>query len=154
MSTNENEQASTSSLRIAYQETCSSIRAYTNLEFAQMTIYVAIAGGLLLGWLSESAATANAFIALVGILIGLFFWLMSRRVSEYWDEFVKRACSIEEPLGLYLYRKGAPEKKLWTNRRSLSAVYWTLILSFAVLLLISLSPAWIELRSLICASAT
>lgn len=147
----ENPEDSLLAQRVAYQEICASIRAYTNLEFAQMTIYVALSGGLLAGWLSTASnAIVDVSIATVGILIGVCFWFMSRRVSEYWDEFITRAIRIERTLGVANFSAGAPKKKFWKNRTSLSVVYWTLIGSFGLLLVLSAYPAWMEVKLHIC----
>lgn len=94
---------SETALLVEYQEIGNNLRHYANLQFAQMSIFVAIAGGVVAGVTTEQLAGEVAIrwaLCIAGATIGVLFALMSLRVNDYWDKHVQRARGIEVELGL------------------------------------------------------
>src|SRR5262249_35100766 len=114
-----------------YAEIGENLRHYANLQFAQLSIYVAVAGAIIAAVISESARDLFLFrwvICGAGALLGIPFLLMSLRVSRYWDKHVKRAREIEEQLGMSSYRR--PLASGVQNRFAVMLFYLLVIASF------------------------
>lgn len=125
---------SESALLIEYQEIGNNLRHYANLQFAQMSIFGAAAGAIVVAIISDNARDPIALrwvLCGAGALLAIPFVLMSLRVNDYWDKHVKRAREIEGPLGMKSYltppRRGIP------NRVAVMIFYFLVTTSFIVI---------------------
>jgi len=119
-----------------YVDLSNSIRHYGNLQFAQLPVFIAVAGGLLALLKGEGRfdpVWLRFCLEVGGVLIGLFFLAMSRRISDYWDHRVTQAKRLEEPLGINQYKEAPPKQRLWNNRRAVAGVYWVITCFFGIL---------------------
>jgi hypothetical protein len=83
------------------------IRWYSNIRFAQLTLFVALNAVLIDRLFSPGATGPHIYaiaIKIVGVLSVLVFSYMEFRADEYWSFFVKRAEQIETDLGFHQYR--------------------------------------------------
>ncbi len=120
-----------------YKDVSANLRHYSNMQFAQMTICMAVIATVLFKIIGDKALQGGLRIAVLvaGIVLTGAFLIMSRRVSVYWDKFVKRACELEEVLGFSQYKR-KPECPCISlnNRTAVAIVYWViLVLLFFVL---------------------
>ncbi|WP_162085244.1 hypothetical protein [Sulfuriferula nivalis] len=102
-----------------YKEVGANLRQYGNMRFAQLTLFVAVTGGLLAANFSKDiglSACQKLAVAFFGLLISMAFWVMEERSTDWWNRYYKRAEQIELELGMhqYLHRK---------NRSILSATF-------------------------------
>lgn len=89
-----------------YLDVGNTLRHYGNLQFAQMTLCVAMAAGalsVLLGKESVKLCWVRLILEIGSTVIALMFLTMSARVSEYWDARCGRAIEIERQLGFGQY---------------------------------------------------
>jgi len=118
-----------------YVDLSNSIRHYANLQFAQLPVFVAIAGGILALLKDEGyfkPVWVRFCLEVGGVFVGLFFLAMSNRVSDYWDHRVAQAKRLEERLGIVQYKEG-PSKRRLNNRRAVAGVYWVVTCFFGIL---------------------
>jgi hypothetical protein len=71
------------------------MRHYSLLRFAQLTIFLAASGVLLVTVFPEE----RPVVKLAGLLVTLTFWLLEERVALYWKGYYLRALKLEEVLG-------------------------------------------------------
>ena len=118
-------------LRTEYLDVSNNLRHYGNLQFAQLTLYIAISAGALAQLYGQHSVTgvARVLLCVAGAAAGMAFLLCSRRVSEYWNARVRRAKEIEWSLGFAQYWRPVP-KKFVSNRLAVAGVYWTIIVVF------------------------
>ena len=90
------------SLLAEYEQLCENIRHYSNMRFAQLTLYFALTGGLV-AFLSGPDAPPHSTIRLLFLTAGAVsagaFGVMEERATAYWHHFLQRAEELEKPLG-------------------------------------------------------
>lgn len=83
-----------------YRDASQTMRHYSNLRFAQLTVFVAATGGL---WALEerlsSSTVPSAAIEAAGLLVVGVFVLLEERLYMYWNHYLKRAIALERDLG-------------------------------------------------------
>lgn len=99
-----------------YKDLSENMRHYANMRFAQLTIFVAITGGLA-AWFDNARSASDPdvmiVIAVVGTFIALVFLVMETRSASYWLHFKDRAVELEKQLGYCQYTR-APKRGLIT----------------------------------------
>ena len=137
-SENPNSDANLSGLQQEYADVSNNIRHYSQLQFAQLTLCIAIIAGLL-SILFGSSNVSNQFLRtsleIAGILLASLFYFMSVRVQEYWDARVNRAKEIEVKIGFSQYST-TPPKKFLSNRLAVDLVYGLIALLFVICVII------------------
>jgi hypothetical protein len=104
-----------------YKDLSANMRHYSNMQFAELTVLVAITAGLMTLLTKPNSAELSKlihFIHICGITIAVIFWLMEESAIYMWAHFATRAAQIEE-LGYrqYLNLPGAPNFKCYLNLR-------------------------------------
>lgn len=93
------------------------IRWYSNIRFAQLTLFVAF-NAVLINRLFSADANISGNYALTmkvaGVLSALVFGYMEFRADEHWSHFVKRAEDLEAELGSLQYTD-RPKRRLRTT---------------------------------------
>lgn len=114
-----------------YGDIGENLRHYGNLQFAQFTIYCALAVAALSQLYGEKPiiGAPRIIVCVIAAFLGIMFLLMSVRVGEYWNARVERAKAIEACLNLKQYSE-APKKKFVSNRTAVSWSYGSLIFVF------------------------
>ncbi len=119
-----------------YVDVSNSIRHYANLQFAQLPVFIAIAGGILV-LLKDQGSIEPVWLRFLlemgGVLVGLCFLAMSRRVSDYWDHRVEQAKSLEPALGISQYSESPSTERWLNNRKAVAGVYLVITCFFGVL---------------------
>lgn len=108
-----------------YKDLSDNMRHYANMRFAQLTIFVALTGGLIIVLFSKDAPDsplAKAILKVAGIFIAAMFWIMEERAADYWHHFRKRAVELEDLLGYRQY-KDRPTRRLLTATDASRAIY-------------------------------
>ena len=98
-------------LKDEYLDTSNNVRHFQTIRFAQMTIFIAITGGILnilFGRTEPLSAYATIVIKLSGFLISVLYMILHERTMLYWRHFVKRSAQIEEKLGYKQYSSRPP----------------------------------------------
>jgi hypothetical protein len=121
MSDDVESQAAESFLLEEYKEIGANLRHYSNLRFANLTLYTAISGALLsVAYESLSEAGKGlgvGALAIFGILAGILLWVNESRIQAYWYAFLGRGREIEIELGSKQYTQ-APKKSLISSRNA------------------------------------
>ncbi len=96
-----------------YKEVSANLRQYSNMRFAQMTLCFGISGGIAATLFRSDHPLENGLrqiLMVVGMLVGVVFYVMERRSSTQWYVFWHRARVLESQLGYcqYLAWKEAP----------------------------------------------
>lgn len=108
-----------------YKDLSDNMRHYANMRFAQLTIFVALTGGLIMVVFSKDvpdSPLAKVVLKLTGIFIAVMFWIMEERAADYWHHFRKRAVELEDLLGYRQY-KDRPTGKFLTATNASRAIY-------------------------------
>lgn len=119
---------------VEYKDLSDNMRHYGNMRFAQLTIFVAITGGLLAVISNEKSALLpihKTILKVVGLCIAVTFWIMEERAADYWHHFRKRAEMLEESLGYEQYR-GRPEKRLLTATNATRTIFVGIIVLWLI----------------------
>jgi len=89
-----------------YKDVSDNIRLFQNIRFAQLTVFIAVAGALI-GVTFTAPATISPVLMIVvkfgGLLVTLLFWILQERTVLYLQHFVQRAVELEEVLGYKQY---------------------------------------------------
>ena len=90
-----------------YRDASANMRHYSNLRFAQLTIFFAVTGGLILGVTQGSESLDRDALRFAGLVVVLAFWVLEQRILNYWEVHRRRAKELEPPLGFkqYSYRE-------------------------------------------------
>lgn len=110
-----------------YQDICQNIRLYTNLRFAQLTLYIAFNAGLFTALNFEAVRNHDyllLLISLLGIVSTYVFWRMEVSSTQKWQHFKDLAKAHERALGFGQYSE-------WKNTEGTSATQATRILFYA-----------------------
>ena len=104
-----------------YKDLSENMRHYGNMRFAQLTIFIAITGGLLAVIFGNKNPSPNhIIIPLIGISIAIMFWIMEERAADYWQTFKKRAVVLEIKLGFQQYSI-RPKARFWDKLTATNA---------------------------------
>jgi len=89
-----------------YKSASDNMRWYSNIRFAQITLFFALTAFLY----SEVFSSNNTLppfmlvgLKVVGIASALAFAYMERRADDYWLHFMARACTLEKQLDYKQY---------------------------------------------------
>ena len=94
-----------------YEQVCQNLRSYANMRFAQLTIMVALTGGLFALVLGKDPPLENTKSLLaggMGLVVASVFYIMERSAKKYWIHFKERANCLEETLGYKQYLAWKP----------------------------------------------
>ena len=120
-----------------YKECNSNLRHYSNMRFAELTLFFAINAGLL-SVLSDNQSSLDQLIEfllrVLGILISILFAVMNDRRVALWVSLKERAVEIENQLELEQYQK-RPKAKFLSNRNMAKAIYYLFILFWSLFIL-------------------
>jgi dipeptide/tripeptide permease len=108
-----------------YKDLSDNMRHYANMRFAQLTIFVALTGALIVVNFSKDAPDshlAKTVLKVAGIFIATMFWIMEERAADYWHHFRKRAVELEDLLGYRQY-KDRPTRRFLTATNASRAIY-------------------------------
>ena len=117
-----------------YKDISENLRHYGKMQFAQLTVYVAISAGvlaLIAGSKTLEPSWLSVVVEGVAALLGVFFLTMSARVSDYWEKRADQAKNLEALLGFEQYL-GKPDIRYMPTRAAVAGVYWTLIIAFVL----------------------
>jgi hypothetical protein len=117
-------------LRTEYEQVNENLRHYSNMRFAQMTLFAAITAGL---WsathgLKTSPQWLGAIIiGIGGVITVAIFWVMEERAADYWHHFKERAIQLESMLG-YTQYKERPKRDYVSATNAVRAFYAAVML--------------------------
>lgn len=100
-----------------YNSLNDNMRWYSNIRFAQLTLFVAMTAGLLTVIAPSDppfSHTVTVVLKIGGCLTVIFFWIMEERAAEYWRHFMRRAVELEKELGYKQYST-RPQHKVNTT---------------------------------------
>jgi hypothetical protein len=109
-----------------YEDLSSNLRHHSNLRFAQLTLFVAVTGGLIGVIFAKSPALAVApktGLKLFGLVATLAFFIMEERTALFWRCFRRRAVHLEGLLGDRQYTDQPPRRKLITAHNAARLLY-------------------------------
>lgn len=122
-----------------YIDASNNARLFQTVRFAQLTIFMALTGGLLAVTFSKIAAPteplAAAMLKVGGILVTLLFWVLHERTMLYWRHFVARASELEAELGFRQY-SSRPPAGLISGNNTMRALYVAMAVFWVVALVI------------------
>ena len=130
-----------------YKDMGANMRHYARLRFAQMTLFVAITGGLAKVAVDLSTRTHvdSALLSAVvdqrvalpqwllgggGVLAGIIFWVMEERAADFWHASKKCAEAIEGELP---YEQSYKQYRRWKSKKRVSATNATRLLYASVI---------------------
>jgi membrane associated rhomboid family serine protease len=93
-------------LKDEYSSLNENMRWYSNIRFAQLTLFIGLTAGLLAVVFTSNPPLSHAqwiILNASGIVATVFFWLMEERAAEYWRHFLQRAVELEKELGYKQY---------------------------------------------------
>ncbi len=96
-----------------YLDASTNVRHWSNLRFAQLTVYIAVSGGLTAILFNSAFILAEPFrliIASAGVITTIVFWITEERTMAYWRNFIERAAALEPALGYRQYSTRPPGK--------------------------------------------
>ncbi len=89
-----------------YLSVDTNVRHFQTIRFAQLTVFIAILGGLL-SLLFTFASGLPTWLSLSlkvgGLAITILFWILQERTMVYWNHFVRLAAQLEKGLGYRQY---------------------------------------------------
>ncbi len=117
-----------------YTEVNNNIRHYSNMRFAQLTIYVAITGVLINFFFNKvdtlKSVTKFCF-EIGGIYIAIMFWIMEKSATKKWKAFKARAIELEKELG-YKQITNFPSSALFSATNATQMLFLGGILFWAI----------------------
>jgi hypothetical protein len=120
-----------------YIDLSTNLRHWNTLRFAELTIFIALTGGLLnVLYIGKAAQMPQANLVMkgAGILVSIIFYLLHERTMAWWHAFLTRAIAIESDLGYRQY-SDVPRTRIITGTNVVRAFY-LVILAFWVASLI------------------
>lgn len=120
-----------------YGELCLTLRHYSALRFAILTVFFAVTGGLTALAFGSGSQQPGQFLSIavaIGGLLSVFvFWTFETRLIAYMHYFEGRAAELERQLGYQIY-SGRPRSKLSFVRTPVAtrllyvvvAIFWAL----------------------------
>ena len=94
-----------------FEELSANIRHWERMRWVSMTVFIALMGGALTGYVSWRAdLETSLYIALrvIGVLLVLIFWVQDERIVAYWAHTRKRALELEEESGIKVFGATPP----------------------------------------------
>ena len=117
-----------------YSEVCLNIRHYSNIRFAELTIFFVLMvamGGAVLGAIkiSWTACSTKILVKVGGLIFTIIFWFFEDRGRVYINHFVRRARELEQELNFTQYST-RPEPRFLILRSDWAArfIYLTFII--------------------------
>jgi hypothetical protein len=109
-----------------YKEIGANLRHYSNLRFAQLTLFIVASGGLatLLAREEIKSHVAPIGICILGLVVTFVFWIMEARIVNYWEHHRSRAAELEESLGFRQFRD-RPRHFLISGRQAARILFAT-----------------------------
>lgn len=95
-----------------YKEIGANLRQYGNMRFAQLTLFVAVTGGLLAVLFSKDTSLSPCQqwgVEVLGLVLTTAFWVMEERSTDWWNRYFNRALYIEAELGMGQYSGRKPK---------------------------------------------
>jgi len=121
-----------------YKEVSANMRQYGNMRFAQLTLFIAMTGGLLAALFTSNpplSSLARFLLKIGGLIITVVFWIMEERAVDYWYHFRRRAVDLEKQLGYQQYLTG-PERSIVTATNAVRVLYLFMFLFWVVTLIL------------------
>jgi phosphatidylserine synthase len=125
------DQKSSPKYELEYKTLSENIRWWSNLRFAQLTLFVVVMAALF-GTVNSTSSPVSGLVR-IGLKIGglcmsLVFMYLEFRANEYWNHFIAQAADIERHLGFKQYST-RPLRRIRTSPLILTffaaiAVYW------------------------------
>ena len=100
-----------------YKIVSENLKWYSNMRFAQLTLFIAITAAIANGISNERLSSLMLFniaLKIGGILVSCVFWYLEMRADDYWSHFMKRAVALESELKFKQYTE-RPKRKLRTT---------------------------------------
>ncbi len=118
-----------------YMDASSNIRHWSTLRFAQLTIYIAITGGLLNVYFGRGPlpAVSAILLSIAGVLLSILFLILQERTMMWWYMFVVRADELEKDLGFRQY-SARPPAGLFSSRNAIRLLFALMIIFWVVTL--------------------
>lgn len=94
-----------------YKEIGANLRQYGNMRFAQLTLFVAVTGGLLAAIFSKDSSLSQCQrlgAEMLGLFLTVAFWVMEEKSTSWWNQYYQRAVHVEAELGMAQYSARAP----------------------------------------------
>jgi len=120
-------------LQVEYQDVSENLRHYSNMRFAQMTLFLAITAGLgsvIIHDLKTPSQWLRTIGGVGGAVAAVIFWVLEERAADYWHHFRRRAVQLEKILGYAQYRE-RPARSYVTATNAVR-VFYAIILLFWV----------------------
>ena len=92
-----------------YKEATAEERLNAGLLFGELTVYLAVTGGLI--QVVASKPQLLYWMCIPGIVISVAFWVIAERCGDFAVAARNRAKNLEEYLGFFLYRS-VPKPKI------------------------------------------
>ena len=106
-------------LRDEYLDATANMRHYSNLRFLQLTVFVAVTGGLiaiLSGTDTKTTLGAELLVKGIGVLMSVAFLFLEIRIVRHWEYHRHRAEELEDVLGLRQFK--CRPRYTWINGRN------------------------------------
>lgn len=132
-----------------YKEIGANLRHYGNMRFAQLTLFVAVSGGLLaavFGRESGLSVCQKMVVEFLGLLLTCAFWAMEESASQRWKRYYDRATQLEKELASNQYTPPKPDTEpsaTWAVR----FIYLVVALVWFALLVLSISGLTYNLKT-------
>lgn len=112
-----------------YIDLSNNLRHWNTLRFAELTIFIALAGGLLnvlyIGK-ADQIAEVSLLLKAAGILVSALFFLLHERTMAWWQAFRRRAIEVEKELGFRQYTD-TPKASVFTSTNAVRAFYLVIL---------------------------
>jgi len=116
-------------LKDEYLDASENVRHWSNLRFAQLTVFMVITSALIAAVFQPGANSTSAirvFTKVAGILTVIIFWITEERTMMFWRNFVKRATSLEKELGFQQYST-RPKGSIITTGNAIRLLFFALL---------------------------
>jgi hypothetical protein len=117
-----------------YKIASENLRWYSNIRFAQLTLFFAITALIANNVLVNQTLSPifGNLIKMAGVFACVLFFYLELRADNYWSHFMKRAVELEQALGHKQYTE-RPIRKIRTTHAIrtfifLVAVFWIITL--------------------------
>jgi len=114
--------------RAEYLDAGEHMRAYANLRFAQLTLFLAISAGILSALVTKDSLAPRMTLKVGGLVVALVFFILEERSTGFWKHYKDRAKELEVVMQCWQYR---PDVKQWMP---VSATWATRLLFLAAAL--------------------
>jgi hypothetical protein len=133
-------------LRQEYTEVNQNLRHYGNMRFGQLTIFIALTGGLVVLVLTKLNPISQQKLKIpfefLGIFISLMFWRIEYSSTRKWIGFKERANELEIKLD-YKQLRESPRPGYWNATRAIKLLYWSII-AFWIIAFVYHTVLWLS----------